>query len=66
MDDQDERVHDEPTPQHYQRKIPLPPRPLNSQNNRAIIKETIPIKMANNKNRFQIGSFFDIPITLPM
>ena len=31
-----------------------------------VAKETIPIRMAEGKNRFQVGAFFDTPVTLPM
>lgn len=31
-----------------------------------VSKETILIKMAKGKNRFQVGTFLDIPITLPI
>lgn len=33
---------------------------------RLIAKETIPIKMAEDKDRFQVGAFLDTPVTLPM
>ena len=56
-------------PQHYQRKTPSPLRPQEAtkiQTNRAATPETIFIKMAEGKNRFQIGAFLDTPVTLPM
>lgn len=33
---------------------------------RLIVKETIPIKMAEGKDRFQVGAFLDTPVTLLM
>lgn len=36
--DEDDGVHDWPTPQHHQRKTPPPPRPQESQNNQVITK----------------------------
>lgn len=51
--DQDDGVYDQPIPQHYQRKTPPPPRPqeaAKTQDNQAVSKETIPIKMAEEKD----------------
>ena len=46
FDDQDDGVHDRPTPRHYQREIPPPSRPqeaAKTQDDLAVRKETIPI-----------------------
>ena len=34
--------------------------------NQSVAKETIPIKIPEGKDRFQIGAFLDTPITLLM
>lgn len=62
FDDQDDGVHDRPTPQYHQRKTPSPPRPQGNQDDRAVI----PIKIAEGKERFQAGAFFETPVPLPM
>lgn len=65
---QDNGVHDQPVPRHYQRKISPPSRhqkTAKSRDNQAVAKEKIPIKMAEGKNRFYIA-FFDTPGTLPV
>ncbi|MCJ1349322.1 hypothetical protein MMC31_007558 [Peltigera leucophlebia] len=67
--DQDDGVHDQPTPQHYQKNIPPLSRPQEAaeiQDDRAVTKETIPIKMAEGKDRFQGGSFLETVVPLPM
>ena len=66
---QHDRVHDQPTPRHYQQKTPPPPRPqeiIKTQGNPIVSKETIPIKMVERKDWFQVDAFLDTPIILPM
>lgn len=63
----DDRVHDWPTPQPYQRKTPLPPKPQETANIKDDQAEKIiPIKTAEGKERFQVGAFLGTAVTLPM
>ena len=69
FENQDDKVHDRPTPQYYQRKTPPPTHPkeiAKMEADQLVAKETIPIRMAEDKNRFQVGAFLDTPVTLPM
>ncbi len=69
FENQDDKVHDRPNPQYYQRKTLSPPHPQEIDQMEAdqlVAKETIPIRMAEGKNRFQVDAFFDTPVTLPM
>lgn len=61
FDDQDDGVHDQPAPRYYHRKTPSPKPQETSRprGNRAVTKETIPMKMAEGKERFQVGAFLD-------
>ena len=69
FENQDDKVHDRPTPRYYQRKTPPPSHPqeiAKMEADKLVAKETIPIRMAEGKNRFQVGEFLDTPVTLPM
>ena len=61
--DQDDGVHDQPIPQYYQKNIPPLPRLQEAAKTQ---DETFPIKMAEGKDRFQVGSFLETPVPLPM
>lgn len=63
---QDDEVYDQPTIRYYQRKIPLLPKPsaaTHTQDGQVVTKKTIPITMAEGKDQFQVGKFFDTPVT---
>ena len=69
FENQDDGVHERPAPRHYQRKTPPAPKSpeaVRNQDNRAVVKETISIKMAEGKDCFQVGEYLDSPVTLPM
>ena len=69
FENQDDKVHDRPTPRYYQRKTPpsLHPQEIaKMEADQLVAKETIPIRMAEGINRFQVGAFFDTPVTLPI
>ncbi len=69
FENQDDKVHDRPTSRYYQRKTPTPLHPQEIAKMKAdqlVAKENIPIRMAEGKNRFQVGAFLDTLITLPM
>ena len=66
---QDGRVYDRPQSQRYQQKTPPPlksPEIIKIKGNQLVFKETIPIKIAEGKDQFQVGAFLDISITLPI
>ena len=60
FEDQDDGVDDWLTPRHYHHL----PQGAKTQDDWAVKKEPIPIKMAEGKDGFQVGAFFDIPVTL--
>ena len=67
FEDQNDGAYDRPTPQHYQQKTPPPPKPqevIRVETDQSITKETIPIKMAEGKSRFQVDTFLDTQVTL--
>lgn len=71
FESQDDGVYDRPPipSPHYQRKAPPPPKlqeTTEMEVDRLLAKETIPIKMAEGKDRFQVGAFLDTPVTLPI
>ncbi len=69
FENQDDKVHNRPTTRYYQQKTPPPPylqEIAKIQADQLVAKETIPIRMAEGKNRFQVGEFLDTPITLLM
>lgn len=66
---QDDGVYDRLQSQRYQQKTALPPKSPETTTIKSdwlVPKETIPIKMAEGKDRFQVGAFLDTPVTLPM
>lgn len=69
MMEKDDGVYDIPEPGHYQKQTSPPLRPQETakiQDNWSVTKETIPFKMAGGKDRFQVGSFLETPVTIPM
>ncbi len=69
FENQDDKVYDKPTSRYSQRKTPPPPHPqeiAKMEADQLVAKETIPIRMAKGKNRFQIGAFLGTPVTLSM
>ena len=67
--EEDNGFYDIAEPRHYQKKTHLLPRPQAAakiQGDCFVIKETIPIKKREDKTRFQVGSFFETPVPLPM
>lgn len=51
----------------YQRKTPLPPKPQETANIKDDQAEKIiPIKTAEGKERFQVGTFLGTAVILPM
>ena len=69
FEEEDDGVYDIPEPRHYQKETLPPTRPqeaAKNQDNWSATKETIPIKMAEGKEHFQVGSFLETPVTLPI
>ena len=67
FENQDDKVHGRPTIRYYQRKIPPPPHPqeiAQMEADQLVAKETTRIRMAEGKNRFQVGAFLAIAVTL--
>lgn len=61
-------VYDISEPRHSQKETPLP-RPQEAAKTTvdcSVTKDTIPIEMREGKNRFQVGSFLETPVPLPM
>ncbi len=69
FENQDDKVHDRPTPRYYQQRTPPPPHLQDiakMESDQLVSNETIPIRMAEGKNRFQVGAFLDTPVTVPI
>lgn len=69
LEEEDNGIYDIAEPRHYQKKTPLLPRPQAAakiQGDCFVTKETIPIEMREGKERFQVRSFFETPVPLPM
>lgn len=69
LEEEDNGIYDIAEPSHYQKKTPLLPRPQAAakiQGDCFVTKETIPIEIREGKERFQVGSFFETPVPLPM
>lgn len=68
FEEEDDGVYDISEPGHSQKETPLP-RPQEAAKTKvdcSVPKDTIPIEMREGKNRFQVGSFLETPVPLPM
>lgn len=69
FEDKDDGVYDQSAPRYHQRKTPPPPQPQEISKievDGSVTKETIMIKIAEGKDRFQVGAFLNTPVNLPM